>query len=222
MEKTVSKKKSKAVSKSKLKEHYIKVVLMSGRLPASIYAFAQESKISEDEFYSYFNSFGALEREIWADWMAEAVQTVQNDEAFVDYSVREKLLALFFTWIEVLKENRSYVLMRFEKLDERELNPEFLIQLKHVYKDFIHEMIMEGKDTTEIAERPFSNLYDKGFWLHLVFLTRFWVKDDTKDYEQTDAAVEKSVNFIMDLIAKGPLDSFVDFAKFLYQNRKPY
>jgi hypothetical protein len=112
--------------------------------------------------------------------------------------------------------------MRFERLDDRELNPEFLVQLKHVYKDFIQEMIMEGKDTTEIAERPFSNLYDKGFWLHLVFLTRFWVKDDSKDYEQTDAAVEKSVNFIMDLIAKGPLDSFMDFAKFLYQNRKPF
>jgi len=47
----------------------------------------------------------------------------------------------------------------------------------------------------------------------------FWKNDDSKSFENTDAAVEKSVNLSLDLIEKGPLDSMLDFAKFLYQNK---
>ena len=47
----------------------------------------------------------------------------------------------------------------------------------------------------------------------------FWVKDKSKGFEQTDAMIEKSVNTSFDLIASSALDTVLDFAKFMYQNR---
>jgi hypothetical protein len=83
----------------------------------------------------------------------------------------------------------------------------------------VNDLVTEGKDTTEVAERPFTNQYEKAFWLHFLFITRFWVNDDSSDFEKTDAAIEKSVNLAFDLVGKGPLDSMLDFAKFLFQNK---
>jgi hypothetical protein len=51
------------------------------------------------------------------------------------------------------------------------------------------------------------------------FILLFWKEDDSAGFEKTDAAVEKSVNLAFDLIGKGAVDSAIDFAKFLYQNK---
>ena len=51
------------------------------------------------------------------------------------------------------------------------------------------------------------------------FLLLFWKDDESPGFEKTDAAVEKSVNLAFDLIGKGAVDSFIDFAKFLYQSK---
>ena len=40
----------------------------------------------------------------------------------------------------------------------------------------------------------------------------------SKSFEKTDAAIEKSVNLIMELMGKSALDSMFDLGKFLFQN----
>lgn len=219
METTASNKKKKALSKQQWVEAYIEHVLTTGQNPPSVFAFAKQLKSNEAAFYTHFNSFTILEQSIWSDWFKETISVIEKDSAYADYSVREKLLAFYFTWLESLKANRSYVLKQFEALHNTEINPSFLGSLKQEFKRFADELIIEGKDTSEVAERPFSKQYEKGFWLHFMFVMRFWVKDDSKDFEKTDAAIEKSVHLAFDLVAKGPLDSMIDFAKFLFQNR---
>jgi hypothetical protein len=48
----------------------------------------------------------------------------------------------------------------------------------------------------------------------------FWIKDNSKGFEATDAAIEKSVNLGFDLVGPGPLDSIIDFGRFLISQRK--
>jgi hypothetical protein len=55
--------------------------------------------------------------------------------------------------------------------------------------------------------------------MQLAFLLMFWRDDNSPAFEQTDAAIEKSVNLAFDLIGKGAIDSMLDFAKFLYQSK---
>lgn len=194
-------------------------VLMHGVNPASVFAFAKGLKTTEAEFYQYFNSFKAMELSIWSDWLEDTLKVLESDEAYANYTVREKLLAFYFTWLEALKDNRSFVLKRFDELDKRELNPPFLSGLRSAFEAYVNGLIAEGKDTSEVAERPFTNQYQKAFWLHFLFITRFWANDDSDEFAKTDAAVEKSVNLAFDLVGKGPLDSMLDFGKFLFQNR---
>ncbi|MFY0608651.1 MAG: TetR/AcrR family transcriptional regulator [Cyclobacteriaceae bacterium] len=217
---TTTKRKKKELTADDYKSAYITHLLMHGQKPHSVFSFVNELKSTEAHFYTHFNSFGALERTIWADWLVATTDALEADEAYAEYSVREKLLSFYYTWLETLKSNRSFVLMRFEKLGKTEIDPAFLESLKVLFNGYINDLILEGKDTEEVAERPFSSQYEKVFWLHFLFLMKFWSKDESADFEKTDAAIEKSVNLAFDLLSKGALDSMLDFGKFLFQNRK--
>jgi hypothetical protein len=222
MEKTTSTTIKKSVSKAAFQKAFITQLLTTGERPVSIFDFALKQKASEADFYKYFNSFKSLERSIWADWFEIAVKTLEKDEAYSQYTIREKLLAFYFTWFELILSNRSYVIFRMEKMSKKDLNPYFLFSLKEKFSTFITDLMAEGKASNEVAERPFASQYDKAFWLHFMFINKYWTDDESENFEKTDAAIEKSVNLGLDLVGKGPLDSMIDFAKFLFQNRKPF
>lgn len=92
---------------------------------------------------------------------------------------------------------------------------------KASFEEWISGVLNEGKNTGEVAKRPFiDERYQGLFWLHLMFILQFWIKDESSNFDNTDAAIEKSVNLAFDLIGKGVLDNALDFGKFLYQNAK--
>jgi hypothetical protein len=45
------------------------------------------------------------------------------------------------------------------------------------------------------------------------------MKDHSKAFEKTDEAIERSINLSFDMLGKSPLDSALEFGKFLFQNR---
>lgn len=204
-----------------IRNGYIKHRLEHGKTPVSIYKFATELGFAEEEFYKHYNSFSGIEKDIWHQYFLSVKSTLDAEEMYAEYSVREKLLAFYFTLFELLQKNRSFVMVEFSHLSKSEkLNPAFLKVFRLDFQHFIKELVQEGVETGEVVNRPFvTDNYDKAFWTQIMFLFRFWMHDESTGFEKTDAAIEKSVNLALDLVAKGPVDSMLDFAKFLLQNR---
>lgn len=202
-------------------EGFVNHVLEHGSEPASVFKFAKELKMKEEEFYTYFTSFDSIKSSIWVSIYDQTLESIESQEVFKEYSAREKFLGFLFTWIEELKKNRSYLLSFYgDKTKSLKQLPSDTKEFKEKFKDFAGEIILEGKETQEIASRPFiTEKYDEALWLQLVFVFRFWLDDRSPRFEKTDAAIEKSVNLAFDLMGKSALDTFVDFAKFLYQNK---
>ncbi len=205
---------------SQLITAYIQYVLTEGKRPASVFKFCLDQSIKEDEFYSHFGSFDALEKAIWKGFITKTTSRLKSDEAFAGFSSREKVLAFYFTLMEELKSNRSYVIYQLEHARKPELAPDYIKHFKTEFDQFFESILNEGKGSGEVANRPFvDSRYPKIFWLHMGFLLWFWKSDDSAGFEKTDAAIEKSVNLAFDLIGKGAVDSAIDFAKFLYQTK---
>ncbi|PWL32182.1 TetR family transcriptional regulator C-terminal domain-containing protein [uncultured Roseivirga sp.] len=213
----------KAVRKSpeeKIREGYISYVLEHGKKPESIFKFVKDLKIKEEDFYESFNSFENIEKQIWLSIFNETLEMVKNDSVYDEYSVREKMLAFFYSFIEKLKGHRSYILQTVPKKIRPELTPYYLIEVRKAFKDWVNELLLEGEETEEIEKRPvISKKYDEALWLQFLFVIGFWIKDESRGFEKTDGAIEKSVNLAFDLMGRGPLDAIVDFGKFLFQNR---
>lgn len=204
-------------------EKYIDLYLTNASEIKNVYVFAKHLNISEEEFYQYYPSLEAIESNIFADWFKTVKNNVINSELYPNYSSREKLLSLYFAWIEALKKHRSFVCERWEKQTKQisiPKTPDFLKSLKEEFLSFSNEILKEGIQSNEISDRKFiGDKYADALWLNLLFVTNFWVNDQSTNFEKTDEAIEKSVNLAFDLMGQTALDSMLNFGKFLFQNR---
>jgi hypothetical protein len=199
---------------------YMSYLLNSGQKPPSVFKFVQELDISEENFYTHFGSFTAIERKIWLDFINDTIGRIENDEAYLGFNSRDKILTFYYAFFEELKKSRSFVLLQLEHQKKSPMTPDFLKDFKSRYTSFLEGVINTGKATGDIAKRPFiDKKYPSIFWLHMTFLLFFWRDDSSAGFEKTDAAIEKSVTLAFELIGKGAVDSVVDFAKFLYQTK---
>jgi len=65
-------------------------VLEHGTAPNSIFKFAKELKMKEEEFYTYFTSFESIKSAIWVDIFDETLAQIEVQDVFKTYSAREK------------------------------------------------------------------------------------------------------------------------------------
>lgn len=224
----------------KIRKAYTEYVLENGKQPTSVFQFAKKLKLAESEFYDHYASFDAIEADVWLALFNDTQRTVEADPTYQTYSVREKLLAFYYTWLELLKSQRSFVVYSYGRLRAdgdlaaagetprarlaRRVKPmagrQTLMPFKDAFYDFARDLLAEGRESREVEPRPFlTDRYPTALWTQALFILDFWVRDVSKGFEKTDTAVEKSVNTAFDLIGRSPLDTLFDFAKFAYQNR---
>ena len=222
----------------KIRKSYTEYVLEHGSQPTSVFQFAKKLKIAEPEFYNYYASFDAIEADIWLAFFTEARNTVESDDTYQGYSVREKLLAFYYTWVELLKGQRSFVVYSYGRLKDAlapvtsraglaarrqsgVTNPRDVFKpFKDAFYDYTRDLLAEGRESKEVEPRPFvGDRYVDALWRQTLFLLNFWVRDTSKGFEKTDTAIEKAVNTAFDLLGRSPLDTLFDFVKFTLQNR---
>ena len=206
-------------TQEKIINRYIDFILTYKKKPGSIHRFMNDLKLKEGTFYKYFNSFEQLENDFWKSVFDKTLRDIQSQEIYQSYSVNEKLLAFYYSWIEELKNYREYVKYTIDAEKIYELYPACFSSFKSSFEKFSTLLIEEGLASGEIAQRMFvTDTYKYVLWFQPISIVKFWLKDKSKDYEDTDALIEKTVNFSFDLMRSNSVDSFIDLAKFHIQH----
>ena len=104
----------KAISKSSIQKGYMDYLLEEGKKPDSVRIFTRFLKISDEDFYKHFGSLKTIEKSIWEGYYSQTMKVVMNDPDFEEMDAREKHLSFLYTFLEVIKPDRSYVLFRLE------------------------------------------------------------------------------------------------------------
>lgn len=211
--------------KNKIKQAFVEHYLENGSYPASIVSFSKKNKMKESDFYEVYNSFEQIEAELWKDLIAQTIQKIEGESIYANYSVREKLLSFYYTLVEVAKNQRSYFLSVTRGLEMPLMIKTSLVvaDAKAEFVEFATTLLIEGRETREIEQRPIPQLMQKYpdlLWKHFLSVFEFWLKDTSPQFEKTDTFIEKTVNTAFDLMGRTPLDSIFDLGKFMYQNRK--
>jgi hypothetical protein len=204
-----------------IKTGYINYVLTNDEKPKSVYSFVKKLKISEVEFYQFFSSFESIEKVIWVELTVETIDTLQQQEVWNQYSSREKILSFFYSYVEVLKKQRSFIIYTLRGSGSRLSTPKVLSGTRTIFENFAENVISDGLESGELADRKFfSKRYKNALWLQFAFILRFWVSDDSAGFEKTDEAIEKGINVTFDLFQHSPIDNLLDYGKFLSRNGK--
>ena len=188
------------------------------------HVFCQTVDIDESDFYQQFGSIEALEKKIWQLLMTQSVETASADERFSGFTDQEQLLSVLYTFFENLTLNRSYILENLKEHQSFLKKKELFSQMKKVFSHFVDETFHDQRMSMSRSEiQTIDNLrkqaFREGFWAKLIFLINFWHKDESKSFESTDIAIEKSVRAAVDLLDASPRNSFIDLGKFLWKEK---
>ncbi len=212
------KKSSVKTLEEKIISAYMTYVLEHEKIPRSIYKFCKENKITEDDFYKSFGSIEGLQKGIWTTFYQKTEDLILKNKEYDGFTNKEKMLTFLFTFFELLNLNRSYILFALKEQGHMLKNMEQLKALRRKVKDFAKEIIEEGNSDKALKiTRHNPALFSEGAWLQFLFLLKFWSEDNSPAFEKTDMAIEKSVNTIFDVFDNTPLESILDFGKFLFK-----
>lgn len=206
-----------------IQDAYIDYVLTNNEPPKSVYIFAKNIGITEQEFYAFYSSFIAVEKAVWADLTTKTIAEIETQEVWATYSAREKVLAFFYAYIELLKSQRSFVVYSLHKHVARMQTPDVLSGVKTIFENFAETTIREGLDKGELADRKFfSKRYKDALWVQFGVILNFWMNDSSTAFEKTDEAIERGINVTFDLFERSTLDNLIDYGKFFARNNKTF
>ncbi|MBE7178045.1 MAG: TetR/AcrR family transcriptional regulator [Mucilaginibacter polytrichastri] len=207
-------------TRKEIQDAYIDYVLTEGERPKSVYVFARQHQFQEQEFYTHFGSFDGIEQSVWSDLADECIREIRKQEVWPEYSAREKALSFFYSFFELIKSRRSFVVYSLERMPSSLSTPLVLTAFRDRFESFAGEIIDEGIASGELADRRFfAERYKHALWLQLGFVLKFWVKDASAGFEKTDEAIERGVNVTFDLFETSAFDNLLDYGKFIFQNR---
>lgn len=151
----------------------------------------------------------------WAAVLDKTITMCQDDEQFHQYSVREKMLALVYTFLQNMQEQETHFLeMLHQHNGIKRLDTSYLKDLKSGFESYVNGLVEEGRNSGEIQGRPFlARFYMPVLWNAFVNILYFWANDKSPQREHTDVMVEKTVHFTFDLLAPNAIDSGIDLVQ---------
>ncbi len=186
-----------------------------GRPPRSVARFCKELGITEVIFYKHFPSLHAVEKAFWRHWITEVISAVEGGEDWEEFTARERYLSFLFALTQSAIARRSLLLERFHDISPIS-HPAALEGMRSEFLEFTGRLIDRGTESGEIAERRgLSTLYPGILYVHLRWVIDQWLKDESKEFERTDAFIEKTVTLAFDLFRSQALDSAADLIRFL-------
>lgn len=206
-------------NRKKILSAFEEYVLVEGKRPHSVFLFCRNLELREKDFYDLFPDFDGLEGAIWSDWGSETLEALSKDESVHQYSARERYLAFLFTFLEALKEHRSWVILRFPDLPKA-LGCRQFADLRNVFSEFADRLEIQLPVEELTSRFAPSNWRSKILLPHFFSVIDFFKKDASPGFERTEAYIEKSVRAAFEIVDGGALDAGLDLFRFLAgQNR---
>jgi hypothetical protein len=208
------------VTRDKIVSMYMIYKLENGDQPKSVYQFSKINGFEESQFYSFFGTLESVEKEIFMMFLQKTLALIQKDPAYEAYDMKSKMLSFYFTFFELLSANRSYVTMSLKEHQNQLKNLMQLSGLRTEFKNYITQII---SDEVRTQHEKFQNFQEKAIqetsWIQFLLTMKFWLDDESPAFEKTDIYIEKSVKASFELMNVAPIDSLIDFGKFIFKEK---
>ncbi|WP_367757709.1 TetR family transcriptional regulator C-terminal domain-containing protein [Flavobacterium sp. WC2430] len=212
--------KKTALSKDKIVSMYMEYTLENNEKPKSVYQFMKLNGYSETEFYAFFGTLEGIEKEIYVLFLQKTVELLHKNKEYETYDMKSKMLSFYFTFFELLAANRSYVVMSLKEHQNQLKNLMQLSELRVAFKEYVTTIITdEYRIKNEKAQEYQEKAISEGSWLQLLMTLKFWLDDASPAFEKTDIFIEKSVKATFELMNISPIESLIDFGKFIFKEK---
>ncbi|MCM5664101.1 TetR family transcriptional regulator C-terminal domain-containing protein [Galbibacter mesophilus] len=211
---------NKKATADRLIAYYMDYVLSHGENPKSVYLFAKENNLKEEDFYDFYANFEELEKDIFNTFFHNTLGLLKKSEEYQLFDSKNKLISFYFTFFEMLTANRSYVVHALQGKKDKLKSLETLKKLRLSFKEYVKELQL---DRLKIENERLSKIQDRSIeetaWIQLLITVKFWLDDTSPSFEKTDIFIEKSLQTSFELMDYKPLEKLIDFGKFILKEK---
>ena len=212
--------KKAALTKDTIVAMYMDYTLEHNAKPTNVYHFAKKNNFTEAEFYEFFGTLEVIEKEIFDVFFNKTIELLDKNPDYEAYDMKSKMLSFYFTFFELLTANRSFVVMTLKQHQNQLKNLAILTNLRKHFKNYVAEIITdEYRTTTERFQEFQEKTTTESFWFQFLLTMKFWIDDTSAKFEKTDIYIEKSVKVSFELMNVAPIDSLLDFGKFIFKEK---
>ena len=208
------------ITKDQIVSMYMNYVLEHSEKPKSVYHFTKINDFTETELYAFFGTIESIEKEIFKMFVDKTIDLLNKNKEYELYDMKGKMLSFYFTFFEILTANRSYVVLVLKEHDNQLKKLMQLSGLRNSFRDYLSEIITDDFRT---QQEKLQNFQEKAFfffsWIQLLLTLKFWLDDSSPSFEKTDIYIEKSVKASFELMNITPIDSLIDFGKFIFKEK---
>lgn len=195
-------------------------VLENDSFPVSVYRFCKDHQLEEVNFYRHFGSLESLKQGVWTAFYNHTDKLLKKNKTYEGLNRKDQLLTFYYTFFELLGLNRSYILFALSEDKGGMKTMPQLLGLRSRFKEMVKGLVAEGNSERATRIGQMNPVFvAEGAWLQMLFLVRFWIRDDSPGFERTDMAIEKSVQTVFDVFDNTPVDSIIDLGKFLLRGQ---
>lgn len=212
--------KNRKISESQVITHYMDFVSEHGNKPDSIESLAEFYNFDSNYFYDYFTSFKELEKHIYNLLFLNSLSILEQSPGYFNFDKKDKLLSLYYTFFENLALNEAYVKVNLKGLEYQLKALSSFSLFKKSFIGFMKGLNIETLSfNLEKVEKIQKKSIYEGAWVQMLLVIKFWIEDDSKDFEKTDIFIEKFINTSYELIDTKSFQNIIDLAKFLYKEK---
>lgn len=208
------------ITKEKIVSMYMTYKLDNIKKTLTVYDFTKANELTETDFYKFFGTIESLEKDVFKMFVEKTVALMHKDDNYEGYDIKTKMLSFYFTFFEILTANRSYVLLSLKGNTSNFKDIMNLTSMRISFKKYIASIIT---DEFRTKNEQFQNIQEKAIqetaWIQLLLTLKFWMDDSSASFEKTDIFIEKSVTVTFELLNVAPLDSLLDFGKFIFKEK---
>lgn len=203
---------------------YMNASLLAQKVPRRFEQLTYYSDTGEhlpaDLYQERFGSVEALEKEIFHTFFVYTQRMLSLES---DSSPQEDpanyLLSFYYTLFEVFAANREYIALRFSTPLTHIKSLFCLDRFKADFTDFLQSINQyDPLLPLPLLKQAQAKTFGEAGWLQFLSVFEFWLRDESPDFERTDALIEKSLMLGLDVLQLQHAERHIaDWAKFWLQ-----
>ena len=196
-------KKEQAKTREKILKTAIELIGENGYKKTSMSKIAKKAKIGEATIYNYFPTKEDILYEYFYSLQIKSKKKLLEIEEFNSFSLKEQIQLLLNTQLEILREDRSFVLEVFSEVFYKPFSNYGFKKGEEELLLMVEELVDIAIDANEIEPIDFGSLFKGLFSNYYYGVIYYWIYDKSDNFNNTTVMLDKSLDVMYAALQSG-------------------
>lgn len=197
----------------------VDLIIEKGFRATSMRAVARQAGVGDATVYNYFPTKEAIFYAYYEGRFAEAVSRLNRTGGLEEYTLQERLQALFETLLQAFLPDREFLQATFRSVffsmppNSRELRP-----IQEHFFEAVSAAFAAAREKGELEDMLFEAMIVRFFWDYCIGVVLYWLKDESEGFTATSVLIDKTMDLGCALLRANVAAKAYDICSFLFRS----